>query len=60
MEPEAKRMLESNPDLKLEFEEKMQDLRFANDAGKIMQWFYSKTPYIDHQYLIYPVARILN
>ena len=61
MEPMAKRMLEESPELKKEFEQKMeQDKVFANDPNAILTWFYSKTKYYDDRYLLYPVARELE
>lgn len=58
MEPLAKKMLEDSPQLKQEFEQKLaNDKDFANDPNAIFSWFYSKTPYYDDRYLLYPVAR---
>jgi hypothetical protein len=60
MEPMAKNMLEESPELKKEFElKKEQDKAFANNAGAILAWFYSKTKYYDERYLLYPVGRAL-
>jgi len=60
MEPEAIKMLENDPDLKSEFEEKMKDSRFSNDPNKILNWFYGKSDYFDSSYLVYPVGRIIR
>ncbi len=60
MEPYAKKMLAEDPALKAEFEEKMKtDAAFKNDTRKILQWFYSKSPYYDARHLLYPVGRDL-
>ncbi|MFT6867881.1 MAG: hypothetical protein ACJA08_002727 [Cyclobacteriaceae bacterium] len=60
MEPMAKIMLENSPELKNEFEQKLEeDKDFANDPNAIFSWFYSKTKYYDDRYLLYPIAREL-
>src|SRR5690606_2413431 len=60
MEPYAKKMLAEDATLKAEFEEKLKtDLAFKNDSRKILQWFYSKSPYYDARHLLYPVGRDL-
>ena len=59
MEPYAKIMLAEDAALKAEFEEKMRnDEAFKNDSRKILQWFYSKSPYYDAKHLLYPVGRV--
>jgi len=61
MEPEARKMLENDPELKLEFEKmKEENLNFANDPNRILNWFYNKSNYVDSKYLIYPVGRIMK
>ena len=58
IEPMARKMLSENPALKAEFEQKKaEDPSFAGNAGAILSWFYSKSPYYDDRYLIYPVGR---
>jgi len=60
MEPMAKKMLEDDPALRKEFEEKKAaDKNFANDQNAILTWFYSKTKFYDERYLLYPVGRVL-
>jgi hypothetical protein len=57
IEPLARKMLSENENLKAEFEKKKQsDPKFANDANSIYEWFYSKSPYVDREWLLYPVA----
>ncbi len=58
MEPLAKKMLEESDELKKEFEKKKaNNPAFANDPDQIYHWFYSKSPYFDERYLLYPVGR---
>jgi hypothetical protein len=59
METMARKMLTENPDLKEEFEKKMQtEEGFRQSPQKILNWFYSKTPYWDQRMGIYPVGKI--
>ena len=61
MEPMAKQMLENSPALKAEFEaKKKSDPVFANNPEAILNWFYSKSPYFDPNYLLYPIGRVLK
>ena len=56
-EPLAAKMLTEDPKLRAEFEEKKaNDPEFANSPTAIYQWFYSRSPYYDSEWLIYPVA----
>ncbi len=58
MEPMAERMLEADPALRAEFKNKLlNDPEFAGDSRKRLQWFYQKTPFFDHDWNVYPVAR---
>ncbi len=58
LEPMARRMLENDPALKAEFEQKLSlDNEFAGDPAARMRWFYEKTPFFDPEWRIYPVAR---
>lgn len=59
MEIEARRMLAENPQLKTEFEKKMaDDAAFAKDPEEILNWFYSRTPWWDSHFCVYPVGRL--
>lgn len=59
METMARKMLAENPALKKEFEEKINnDESFSKDPEKILNWFYSRTPYWDNRLAIYPIAKI--
>lgn len=61
MEIEARRMLAENPQLKTEFEKKMaDDAAFAKDPEEILNWFYSRTPWWDSHFCVYPVGRIFD
>jgi murein tripeptide amidase MpaA len=56
--PLAERMLAADPALKAAFEAKLAaDPAFAADSEARLGWFYSKTPYSDGRYRLYPVAR---
>jgi hypothetical protein len=57
IEPLAEKMLKENPALKEEFENKKKsDPAFANSPSAIYQWFYSRSPYFDSRWLLYPVG----
>lgn len=61
MEPLAQKMLEDDPELKAQFEEKLaSDQEFAKNQYQRLMWFYEKTPFYDDRYLLYPVARIMD
>jgi hypothetical protein len=61
MEKEARIMLEKDPLLKAEFEKKLAaDPDFSRDSYSILGWFYSKTPWMDTRFNVYPVGRILD
>jgi len=61
MERMAREMLEKNPQLKQEFMEKMaNEPDFSKDQWNILNWFYSKTPYWDKQFLVYPIGRVFD
>jgi len=61
METMARELIQKSPALKVEFEQKKSaDKAFAADPDAMLNWFYSKTPYWDNHYNLYPVARILD
>ncbi len=61
MEPLARKMLDSIPGLRTEYEHKMQsDSLFAKDSWEQLNWFYSKTPWWDTHYKVYPIGRIMK
>lgn len=61
MEPIARKMIEQNPELKKEFEEKLKDdEEFRNDPRARLNFFYERSPYFDEKYKVYPVLRVVN
>lgn len=57
IEPLIKKMLTENPQLKEEFEKaKQDDPALTTEKYRIYEWFYSKSPYFDQRYLVYPVG----
>jgi murein tripeptide amidase MpaA len=58
IEPTARAMLEADPALRAEFEQKLaNDADFAGNPGARLRFFYERTPYYDERHLLYPVAR---
>ncbi|MFQ5527484.1 MAG: hypothetical protein ACE5GX_14620 [Thermoanaerobaculia bacterium] len=58
MEPLARRMLAADPELRAEFEARLEaDEEFRGGARARLDFFYQCTPYYDQRYLLYPVAR---
>ncbi len=61
METMAREMMQKDPALKTEFEQKKaDDKNFASSPQAMLNWFYSKTPYWDSQFNLYPVGRIVE
>lgn len=58
MEPVAKKMLDSDPKLKAEFEEKLKDEKFAKDSRARLDFFYQRSPYFDVRLNKYPIVRL--
>ena len=59
LEALAQEMLETDPKLRKEFQEKLAtDERFTASPAARLEFFYSKSPYWDHQMNLYPVGRI--
>ena len=57
-EPLAEEMLAKDPALAAEFKKKLEsDVAFRNSSTARLRWFYSRTPYSDDRWLLYPVAR---
>ena len=58
LEPMAERMLASDPKFAAEFREKLAaDEAFRASPKDRLRWFYSKTPFIDERWKLYPVGR---
>lgn len=61
METMAREMIQQNPALKTEFDQKKAaDKSFAADPDAMLNWFYSKSPYWDSRLNLYPVGRIVT
>jgi hypothetical protein len=56
----AREMLEKEPALKTEFEEKLKDEKFAKNPRARLDFFYTRSPYFDKNIGLYPVGRILK
>jgi hypothetical protein len=61
LEALAQKMLEADPKLRKEFQEKLAaDERFAANPAARLEFFYNKSPYWDQQMNLYPVGRIVQ
>jgi hypothetical protein len=59
MERLAEEMLENDPGLKKEFEDKLKtDEAFKNSSKARLDFFYERSPYPDKQLNVYPILRI--
>ncbi|HKS27720.1 MAG TPA: M14 family metallopeptidase [Pyrinomonadaceae bacterium] len=59
LEKLARQMLEKDPNLRREFEERLKrDEKFAASPDARLRFFYERSPYWDRQLNLYPVARI--
>lgn len=57
IEPLARWMLENDENLRKEFElKKKEEPGFVNDKMKVYAWFYERSLFYDHRYLVYPVG----
>jgi hypothetical protein len=57
IEPLARLMLSKDESLRKEFElKKQQDPNFIKDQRAVYTWFYSRSPFVDSRYLLYPVG----
>ena len=55
--PLAEKMLKEDQKLKAEFEAKLAtDPAFAADANTRLQWFYTRTPFYDERFMLYPIG----
>jgi hypothetical protein len=56
MEREAEKMLNNDPKLKKEFEERLaSDKEFSESPYRRLSFFYERSPYFDQKYRVYPV-----
>ncbi len=61
LEALAREMLEKEPALRKEFEQKLdEDPEFATSPSERLRFFYKRSPYWDPQMNLYPVGRILT
>jgi hypothetical protein len=60
MEPYAQKMLEDDPKLRAEFQERLKDPAFANSPRQRLAFFYDRSPYADARLNRYPVIRITD
>jgi len=59
MEKLAEEMLQNDPELRKEFEEKLKtDEAFKNNPRARLDFFYERSPYPDKQLNVYPIMRI--
>lgn len=60
LEPLAEQMLEHDPELRREFEERLAtDEAFAASPRQRLSWFYERSPLLDTRWRLYPVGREL-
>jgi hypothetical protein len=58
LEPMAERMMAADPKLAEEFKQKLaSDDAFRASPKERLRWFYSKTPFLDERWKLYPVGR---
>ena len=58
LEPMAERMMAADPKLAEEFKQKLaNDDAFRASSKERLRWFYSKTPFLDERWKLYPVGR---
>ncbi|HNJ40716.1 MAG TPA: hypothetical protein PKZ53_09520, partial [Acidobacteriota bacterium] len=61
MEPIARKMLELNPKLREEFEQRLKnDAQFAADPQARLYFFYQRSPYFEADKDVYPVVRVMH
>jgi hypothetical protein len=58
MEPIARRMLEQDPKLRAEFEERLKDPEFAKSPQARLNFFFERSPYADERLNKYPIVRV--
>lgn len=58
LEPMAERMLAADPKLADEFRQRLEtDEAFRASPKQRLRWFYSRTPFVDERWKLYPVGR---
>ena len=60
LEPLAEQMLEADPGLRAEFENRLTtDEEFASSPRQRLSWFYERSPLLDARWRLYPIGREL-
>jgi hypothetical protein len=61
MEEYARKMLTENPGMKEEFEKwKLDNPEAARSQWSQLEWFYFRSPWVDTNWKVYPIGRILD
>ncbi|MFZ5517508.1 MAG: M14 family metallopeptidase [Candidatus Zhuqueibacterota bacterium] len=61
MEPLAQEMLNNNPEIRREFEQRLHaDKNFAENPRARLHFFYERSPYWDREKDLYPVVRVIH
>ena len=60
MEEIAKEMLAKDEKLRMEFQERLKDEKFAKSPRARLRFFYVRSPYYDKRIGVYPVGRIVS
>ena len=61
MEKIARQMMDKDPDLKKKFEEKLAvDENFRKSPRQRLDFFYTRSPYMDKKLNVYPILRVEN
>ena len=58
LDPLAEQMLAKDPKLKVEWEQRLLDPKFASDPRARHRFFYKKTPFFDETVGLVPVFRL--
>jgi hypothetical protein len=57
----ARRMLAADPELQRAFDERLKwDAEFRGSASERLNFFYERSPYLDHAWNVYPIGRVVE
>lgn len=59
-EPIAQKMYDENEELKKEFNQKLEDPRFAASPGDRLDFWYRNSPFFDERENVYPIFRVMK
>lgn len=59
-EPIAQKMYEENETLRIEFNKKLKDPKFAASPGERLDFWYRNSPFFDERENVYPIFRVLK